>query len=186
MEKKLIGVKFIASTLQVRKDNGEIYSILWSKDEKIGKKIYIKDRYCWCDFFSFVSPSGHFTGHLHFWLQKFKCWIGRKLFTRKNLTVIIFRNFMKFSRWERKKKLWENCKANGNMPKNKCVLYWTRNISSWSLERKLHWYNMTHSVNSSLSIQLWQRDFADRECFALKEKELNLNYRINKSPWRNM
>ena len=31
-----------------------------------------------------------------------------------------------------------------------------------------------------------KRDFADRECFALKEKELNLNYRINKSPWRNM
>ena len=148
--------KFIASTLKVRKDNGEICSILWSKDEKIGKNIYIKDRYCWCDFFSFVSPSGHFTGHLHFWLQKFKCWIGRKLYTRKNLTVIIFINFMKLSRWERKKKLWENCNANGNMTKNKCVSYWTRDISSWSLEEKLHWYNITHGVNSSLSIQLWQ------------------------------
>ena len=31
-----------------------------------------------------------------------------------------------------------------------------------------------------------KRDFGDRECFALKEKELNLNYRINKSSWRNM
>ena len=34
--------------------------------------------------------------------------------------------------------------------------HWTRDISSWSLEEKLHWYNITHSVNSSLSIQLWQ------------------------------
>ena len=24
----------------------------------------------WCDFFSFVSPSGDFTWHVHFWLQK--------------------------------------------------------------------------------------------------------------------
>ena len=155
MEKKLTGVKFIASTFQVRKDNGDICSLLWSKDEKIGKKVYIKDRYCWCDFFSFVSPSGHFTGHLHFWLQKFKC-----------RTVIIFRNFMKFSRWERKKKLWENCNANGNMTKNKCVLYWTRDISSWLLEEKLHWYNINHSVNSSLSIQFWQRV----TCPALRRK----------------
>ena len=136
------------------------------KTRKLEKNIYIKDRYYWCDFFSFVSPSGHFTGHLHFWLQKFKCWIGRKLFTRKNLTVIIFRNFMKFSRWERKKKLWENCNANGNMTKNKCVLYWTRDISSWSLEEILHWYNITHSVNSSLSIQFWQRV----TCPALRRK----------------
>ena len=155
MEKKLTGVKFIASTLQVRKDNGDICSLLWSKDEKIGKKGYIKDRYCWCDFFSFVSPSGHFTGHLHFWLQKFKC-----------RTVIIFRNFMKFSRWERKKKLWENCNANGNMTKNKCVSYWTRDISSWSLEEKLHWYNITRGVNSSLSIQFWERV----TCPALRRK----------------
>ena len=84
----------------------------------------------------------------------------------KNLTVIIFRNFRKFSRWERKKKLWENCNANGNMTKNKCVLYWTRDISSWSLEEKLHWYNITHSVNSSLSIQFWQRV----TCPALRRK----------------
>ena len=34
--------------------------------------------------------------------------------------------------------------------------HWTRDISSWSLEEKLHRYNITHSVNSSLSIQLWQ------------------------------
>ena len=81
----------------------------------------------------------------------------RELFTRKKLTVIIFRNFMKLSRWERKKKLWENCNANGNMTKNKCVSYWTRDISSWSLEEKLHWYNITHGVNSSLSIRFWER-----------------------------
>ena len=80
----------------------------------------------------------------------------RELFTRKKLTVIIFRNFMKLSRWERKMKIWENCNANGKMTKNKCVSYWTRDISSWSLEEKLHWYNITHGVNSSLSIQLWQ------------------------------
>ena len=47
LEKNLIGVKYIASILDVRKDNGEICSILWSKDKKIGKKytwrIYIID-----------------------------------------------------------------------------------------------------------------------------------------------
>ena len=134
----------------------EIYVAYYDrKTRKLEKKVYIKDRYCWCDFFSFVSPSGHFTGHLHFWLQKFKC-----------RTVIIFRNFMKFSRWERKKKLWENCNTNGNMTKNKCVLYWTRDISSWLLEEKLHWYNINHSVNSSLSIQFWQRV----TCPALRRK----------------
>ena len=136
------------------------------KTRKLEKKNYIKDTYCWCDFFSFVSPSGDFTGHLRFWLQKYLVQNWRELFTRKKLTVIIFRNFMKLSRWERKMKLWENCNANGNMTKNKCVLYWTRDISSWSLEEKLHWYNITHSVNSSLSIQFWQRV----TCPALRRK----------------
>ena len=32
---------------------------------------------------------------------------------------------------------------------------------------------------SNMSCSEEKRDFADRECFALKEKELNLNYRIN-------
>ena len=40
------------------------------KTRKLEKKIYIKNTYYWCDFFSFVSPSGDFTGHLRFWLQK--------------------------------------------------------------------------------------------------------------------
>ena len=92
------------------------------------------------------------------------CWI--ELFTRKKLTVIIFRNFIKLSRWERKMKLWENCNAYGNMTKNKCVLYWTRSISSWSHEEKLHWYNITRGVNSSLSIQFWERVI----CPALRRK----------------
>ena len=35
LEKNLIGVKFIASILDVRKDNREICSILWSKDKLI-------------------------------------------------------------------------------------------------------------------------------------------------------
>ena len=39
---------------------------------------------------------------------------------------------------------------------------------------------------SNMSCSEEKRDFADRERFALKEKELNLNYRINLSPWRNM
>ena len=90
----------------------------------------------------------------------------RELFTRKKLTVIIFRNFMKLSRWERKMKIWENCNANGKMTKNKCVSYWTRDISSWSLEEKLHWYNITHGVNSSLSIRFWER----LTCPALRRK----------------
>ena len=130
------------------------------------EKIYIKNTYYWCDFFSFVSPSGDFTGHLRFWLQKYLVQNWRELFTRKKLTVIIFRNFMKLSRWERKMKIWENCNANGKMTKNKCVSYWTRDISSWSLEEKLHWYNITHGVNSSLSIQLWQ----SVTCPALRRK----------------
>ena len=41
--KNFIRDKFIASTLQVRKDNEEICCILYSKDDKIGKKIYIKN-----------------------------------------------------------------------------------------------------------------------------------------------
>ena len=90
----------------------------------------------------------------------------RELFTRKKLTVIIFRNFMKSSRWERKMKIWENFNANGKMTKNKFVSYWTRDISSWSLEEKLHWYNIIHAVDSSLSIQLWQ----SVTCPALRRK----------------
>ena len=152
--KSFIEVKSIASSLEVRKDNEEIRSIIERREN--WKKIYIKNTYYWCDFFSFVSPSGDFTGHLRFWLQKYLVQNWRELFTRKKLTVIIFRNFMKLSRWERKMKIWENCNANGKMTKNKCVSYWTRDISSWSLEEKLHWYNITHGVNSSLSIQLWQ------------------------------
>ena len=118
------------------------------------KKIYIKNTYHWCDFFSFVSPSDDFPGHLRFWLQKYL--VLNQVIYKKKASVIIFRNFMKLLRWERKMKLWENCNANRNMTKNKCVSYWTRDISSWSLEEKLHWYNITHSVNPPLSIQLWQ------------------------------
>ena len=138
------------------------------KTRELEKKIYIKNTYYWCDFFSFVSPSGDFTGHLRFWLQKYLVQNWRELFTRKKLTVIIFRNFMKLSRWERKMKIWENCNANGKMTKNKCVSYWTRDISSWSLEEKLHCYNITHGVNSSLSIQLWQ----SVTCPALRRKRV--------------
>ena len=43
LEKNFIRDKFIASTLQARKDNEEICCILYSKDDKIGKKIYIKN-----------------------------------------------------------------------------------------------------------------------------------------------
>ena len=98
----------------------------------------------------------NFSGHLRFWLQKYFVHNWRELFTRKRFTAIIFRNFMKLSRWKRKTKIWENCNANGKMTKNKCVSYWSRDISSWSLEEKLHWYNIIHGMNLSLSIQLWQ------------------------------
>ena len=73
---------------------------------------------------------------------------------------------MTLSRWERKMKIWENCNANGKMTKNKRVSYWTRDILSWSLEEKLHCYNITHGVNSSLSIQLRQ----SVTCPALRRK----------------
>ena len=164
------------------------YVAYYNRKTRKLEKIYIKNTYYWCGFFSFVSPSSDYTGHLRFWLQKYLGRNWRELFTRKKLTVIIFRNFMKLSRWERKMKIWENCNANGKMTKNKCVSYWTRDILSWSLEEKLHWYNITHGVNSSLSIQLWQgvtcpaqrrKGFCGCECFALKEKELNLNHRNN-------
>ena len=39
----MIGVKFIASILEVRKANEEICSILLSEDEKIGKKSIRKE-----------------------------------------------------------------------------------------------------------------------------------------------
>ena len=80
----------------------------------------------------------------------------QELFIRKKLFFIIFRYFLKLSRLERKIKIWGNCNANGKMTKNKCVSYWTRDILSWSLAEKLHWYNITHGVNSSLLIQLGQ------------------------------
>ena len=120
--------------------------------------------------------------------KNIKCRIGGSYLQDKSLLLLFFRNFVKLSRWERKMKLWKNCIAIEKMTKNKCVSYWTRDISSWSLEEKLHWYNITHVVNSSLSIQLWQgvtcpaqrrKGFCGCECFALKEKELNLNHRIN-------
>ena len=59
----------------------------------------------------------NFTGHLRFWLQKYFVQNWRELFTRKKFTAIIFRNFMKLSRWKRKMKIWENCNANGKMTK---------------------------------------------------------------------
>ena len=114
------------------------YVAYYNRKTRKLEKIYIKNTYYWCGFFSFVSPSSDYTGHLRFWLQKYLGRNWRELFTRKKLTVIIFRNFMKLSRWERKMKIWENCNANGKMTKNKCVSYWTRDILSWSLEEKLH------------------------------------------------
>ena len=141
------------------------------------EKIYIKNTYYWCDFFSFVSPSGDFTGHLRFWLQKYLVQNWRELFTRKKLTVIIFRNFMTLSRWGRKVKIWENCNANGKMTKDKCVTYRTRYISSWSLEKKLHRckFTLIDSVMAecNMSCSEKKRVFADCGCFALKEKQLN-------------
>ena len=113
----------------------------------------------------------------------------QELFIRKKLSVIIFRYFMKLSRWERKIKIWENCNANGKMTKNKCVSYWTRDILSWSLEEKLHFvqYNsrcefiLIDSVMAGCNMSCFEekRGFADCECFTLKEKELNLNHRLN-------
>ena len=105
----------------------------------------------------------NFTGHLRFWMQKYLVQNWQELFTRTKFAVIIFRNFMKLSRWKRKMKIWENCNANGKMTKNKRVSYWTRDISSRSLEEKLHWYNITHGVNSSLLIQSWQELFIGKK-----------------------
>ena len=48
--------------------------------------------------------------------------------------------------------------------------HWTRDISSWSLEEKLHRYNITHGVNSSLSILLWQ----SVTCTSLRRKGIFL------------
>ena len=146
------------SCLKKHNDRKEISSSFVTKEKIIfnrrpkKEKLYIKNTYYWCDFFSFVSFSGDFTGHLRFWLQKYLVQNWRELLTRKKLTVIIFRNFLTLSRWERKMKIWENCNANGKMTKNKCISYWRRDISSWSLEEKLHWYNITHGVNSPSSI----------------------------------
>ena len=46
------------------------YVAYYNRKTRKLEKIYIKNTYYWCDFFSFVSPSGDFTGHLRFWLQK--------------------------------------------------------------------------------------------------------------------
>ena len=53
-------------------------------------------------------------------------------------------------------------------------VHWTRDIWSWSLEEKLHWYNTTHGVNSSLSIQLWQ----SVTCTSLRRKGIFLIARV--------
>ena len=47
------------------------YVAYYNRKTRKLEKIYIKNTYYWCDFFSFVSPSGDFTGHLRFWLQKY-------------------------------------------------------------------------------------------------------------------
>ena len=113
-----------------------------------------------------LHTSGDFAGHLRFWLQNIKGRIGESYLQEKSLTLLFLETSWSRHRWERKMKLWENCNANGKITKNKYASYWTRDISSWSLEEKLQWYNITHSVNSSLSIQLWQ----SVTCPALRRK----------------
>ena len=58
------------------------------KTRKLEKNIYIKDRYYWCDFFSFVSPSGHFTGHLHFWLKNLSAELAGSYLQEKTLPLL--------------------------------------------------------------------------------------------------
>ena len=86
-------------------------------DDQKKEKLYIKNTYYWYDFFSFVPFSGDFTGHLRFWLQKYLVQNWRELLTRKKLTVIIFRNFMTLSRWERKWKFERTVTLMGRGPK---------------------------------------------------------------------
>ena len=66
----------------------------------------------------------NFTGHLRFWMQKYLVQNWQELFTRTKFAVIIFRNFMKLSRWKQKMKIWEN-----------------RNAFSW----KDDWKNVYHT-----------------------------------------
>ena len=82
--------------------------------------------------------------------------VTARVIYKKKAFRYYFRYLMKLSQWERKIKIWGKSNANGKMAKNKCVSYWTRDILSWSLAEKLHWYNITHGVNSSLLIQLGQ------------------------------
>ena len=153
------------------------------------KKVYIKNTYYRCDFFSFVSPSGDFTGHLRFWLQKYLVQNWRELFTRKKLTVIIFRNFLRLSRWARKLKVWENCNASGKYnQKQMCIILNEGYIEliTWR-EITLVQYNsrcefiLIDSVMAECNMPCSEkkRGFADCECFTLNGKELNLNHRIH-------
>ena len=118
----------------------------------------------------------------------------RELFTRKKLTVIIFRNFMKSSRWERKMKIWENCNAKMTKKQISIILNegyielitW-REIASVQYNSRCGFILIDSVMTEcNMSCPKKKRGFTDCECFALKGKELNLNYRITQSPWRNM
>ena len=111
------------SCLKKHNDRKEISSSFVTKEKIIfnrrpkKRKTLHKNTYYWCDLFSFVSFSGDFTGHLRFWLQKYLVQNWRELLTRKKLTVIIFRNFMTLSRWERKWKFERTVTLMGRGPK---------------------------------------------------------------------
>ena len=120
------------------------------------KKIYIKNTYHWCDFFSFVSPSGDFTQHLHFWPQNIKCRIGRSYLQEKSSPLLFLETLWSCHGEIGKWKCERTVTLMGRWPKTN-VYHIEQGIYRVDhLKRNWILYNITHGVNSSLSIQLWQ------------------------------
>ena len=65
------------------------YVAYYNRKTRKLEKIYIKNTYYWCDFFSFVSPSGDFTGHTYaFDCKNIKCRIGGSYLQEKSLPLL--------------------------------------------------------------------------------------------------
>ena len=146
-------------------------------------KIFIKNTYYWYDFFSFVSPSGDFTGHLRFWLQEYLVQNWLELFTRKKLTIIINRTLWSCHSESGKWKFERTVTLMEDDRKQMCIILNEGYIEliTWreiALVQYNSWCEFTHidlvREECNMSCSEKKRGFADCECFALKEKELNL------------
>ena len=121
--------------------------------------------------------------------KNIKCRIGGSYLQEKSLPLLFLETLWSCHGESGKWKFERTVTLMGRWPKTN-VYHIERGIYRVDhLKRNCIFYNITHRMDLSLSIMLWEtvtypalrrrKDFADCQCFAQKGKELNLNHSIN-------